>query len=66
MLFAKAFPHRYNPDGSYDSICTACLKTVARAWNENELSSPESAHICDPARIRRIASYACVFEPLGV
>jgi hypothetical protein len=57
-LFRKTFPHRHKTDGSYDSICTACMKTVATSQNEAELSSCESEHICSPANIRRIALHA--------
>jgi hypothetical protein len=42
------FAHRHNSDGSYDSICTKCYATVASAGKEEALSSPESAHVCDP------------------
>jgi hypothetical protein len=42
------FAHRHNSDGSYDSICTHCYATVASAGREGALSSPESAHVCDP------------------
>jgi ribosomal protein L40E len=42
------FARRHNSDGSYDSICTHCYATVASAGREEALSSPESAHVCDP------------------
>ena len=42
------FAHRHNSDGSYDSICTKCYATAASAGGEEALSSPESAHVCDP------------------
>src|SRR5579863_2312785 len=45
---AKAeFPHRHNGDGTYDSICTVCLATVATSQNEAELRVQEEAHVCD-------------------
>jgi len=50
------FPHRQNQDGSYDSICTTCLLTVASAWNEKDLACHEATHICDPVRVYQ-ASY---------
>jgi hypothetical protein len=43
-----SFAHRHNYDGSYDSIRTKCYATIASAGSEEALSSPESAHICDP------------------
>ena len=41
------FAHRRNSDGSYDSICSKCYATAARAWTEESLSSSESVHVCD-------------------
>lgn len=61
-LFRRTFPHREKADGSYDSICTACMKTVATSRSEAELSSYESDHICSPANIRRIAWHAVTPE----
>jgi hypothetical protein len=45
-----SFPHRRNPDGSYDSICTVCLATVATAQREEQLYPRELSHVCDPTR----------------
>jgi hypothetical protein len=45
-----SFPHRRNPDGTYDSICTLCLATVATAQWEEQLYPRELAHVCDPTR----------------
>jgi hypothetical protein len=45
------FVHRHNADGSYDSICLKCYATAARAKKEESLSSPESAHVCDPTAL---------------
>ena len=42
------FPHRFNADGSYDSICTLCRLTVATARIEAELSQFEHNHACNP------------------
>jgi hypothetical protein len=41
-----AFPHRRNPNGSFDSICTQCFRTIATAAAETELKAAESAHKC--------------------
>jgi hypothetical protein len=46
MQPSSSFPHRHNFDGSYDSICTKCYATVARAEKEESLSSSESTHVC--------------------
>ena len=47
------FAHRHNSDGSYDSICFKCYATAATARKEEALSSPESAHVCDPIALYR-------------
>ena len=44
------FPHRHNADGSFDSICTECLATVATRKTEDELYLAELSHVCDPLR----------------
>jgi hypothetical protein len=41
------FPHRRNPDGSFDSICRVCFATVARCNTEDELKEMERNHVCD-------------------
>jgi hypothetical protein len=46
--YARAhFPHRHNPDGSFDSICIECLQTIATRIEEVDLAQQESVHICD-------------------
>jgi len=45
------FPHRHNKDGSHDAVCTACLVTVAKRWDESELLEFELSHVCDPVRL---------------
>jgi hypothetical protein len=42
------FPHRRNQDETRDSICRACLATVATIQNEEGLRAHERTHICDP------------------
>ena len=46
------FPHRKNPDGSCDSICTKCFCTVGTGKTEAELRTLEEAHVCDEAILR--------------
>jgi len=41
-----SFPHRRNPDGTFDSICTECFTTVATEATEAELIYSETAHNC--------------------
>lgn len=43
---ALKFPHRHNRDGSYDSICSRCLVTVATSYKESELLAHEQKHVC--------------------
>jgi hypothetical protein len=49
----RQFPHRLNGDGSYDSICTTCFRTVATAHSEEELAAEERMHECagPPSRL---------------
>ena len=42
----EAFPHRRNPDGSYDSICPQCFRTVSTRAKEDELREDEMRHDC--------------------
>jgi hypothetical protein len=53
--FRPNFPHRYNDDGSYDSICTLCFQTVAKARIEIELSEHERNHKCHPVVLYQIS-----------
>src|ERR1700728_1552209 len=39
-----AFPHRQNADGSFDSICSECFRTVATASTEAQLQAVERVH----------------------
>lgn len=47
MQFISQFPHRKNLDGSYDSICRLCFKTVGTHKFEQQLTQQEKSHICD-------------------
>jgi hypothetical protein len=40
------FPHRHNPNGSFDSICPKCFATVSSKRNETELAGDETNHDC--------------------
>lgn len=42
------FLHRFNSDGTIDTICRECFITVATRSREADLERPESDHICDP------------------
>lgn len=41
-----AFAHRHNDNGTTDSICKRCCKTVASARFEHELEMREEKHLC--------------------
>lgn len=43
----EPFPHRRNPDGSFDSICLKCFRTVATQRNEADLAQAERDHVCE-------------------
>ena len=40
------FAHRHNSDGTVDSICTGCVRTIATEKRESGLQTHEDAHIC--------------------
>jgi hypothetical protein len=42
----ETFPHRPNEDGTYDSICPVCVRTVARGMTEAKLVESELLHKC--------------------
>jgi hypothetical protein len=44
------FPHRHNDDGSFDSICTECLETVATNEDETKLRVYELVYVCNPPK----------------
>jgi hypothetical protein len=48
------FPHRRNPDGTFDSICTQCYATVASNRGEAELRAAEREHECKGFDLGRI------------
>jgi hypothetical protein len=54
------YPHRQNPDGSFDSICLRCFATVATAMEIGQLRSYDKVHVCDATSIahRRAAQNA--------
>ena len=48
---SPVFTHRMNADGGFDSICGSCLDFVAEAPTEEQLSTLDSLHVCDPIRL---------------
>ena len=51
MTKNRIFAHRFNADGTVDSICRECFSTVATAGRESELAVKEQAHSCDPQMV---------------
>ncbi len=41
-----SFQHRHNRDGSCDSICLRCYRTIASTRYEDWLAHEESNHVC--------------------
>jgi hypothetical protein len=57
------FPHRRNPDGTFDSICIQCFATVATGSVEAELKAAESAHACGGFNLGNIMHVAEYVRP---
>jgi hypothetical protein len=58
----STFPHRYNKDGSWDSICPQCFLTVATRSTEDELRKDEREHQCYKAALEKIAALDRMME----
>lgn len=52
--FKRNFPHRRNRDGSHDSICPHCFRTVATRREEAELPDDEQRHVCTEFHLDRL------------
>ena len=50
---STTFPHRLNPDGTWDSICTKCYLTIATEKSEEALAAAEQRHDCYAAQRER-------------
>jgi hypothetical protein len=48
-------PHRENPDGSFDSICHLCWRTVGSSKREEDLAALEQQHVCRKSDAARMA-----------
>jgi hypothetical protein len=44
---AVYYPHKRNEDGSFNSICLVCFRTVASNMTEDELVQEEKKHVCE-------------------
>jgi hypothetical protein len=50
---AVQFIHRFNEDGTIDSICRECFITVATDLSNSHLEIEERKHNCDPSLLDR-------------
>lgn len=42
----KPFTHRYTADGTIESICMTCFRTVCQCRTEEEATKKEANHVC--------------------
>ena len=54
----STYTHRFNSDGTIDSICHTCFRTIGKVSHEADLEPIERGHQCDPLDLTRIASDA--------
>jgi hypothetical protein len=54
-LAEPQFLHRLNRDGTFDSICTRCIKTIASHYSEPPLTVFEQRHKCEGLETRMSA-----------
>lgn len=54
------YAHRYNRDGTTDSICKECFMTVAKAIWEADLERAERVHQCES---RAVAHFRKMVTP---
>lgn len=50
----ELFPHRDNCDGTFDSICPVCFRTVAKKKSESDLQAVEREHVCNEEDLLRL------------
>lgn len=54
------YKHRQNKDGTFDSICLRCFRTVASAPNEESLNNIEPNHHCSEPEVRHYSRMRAV------
>jgi hypothetical protein len=42
----RTYPHRKNADGTWESICSDCLRTIAKVKDETDLEVIDRIHDC--------------------
>jgi hypothetical protein len=45
------FAYRCNDGGTFRSICSCCLQTIAQSAREADLQDAEDSHVCNPAMV---------------
>jgi hypothetical protein len=50
------YPHKRNKDGSFNSICLVCFRTVASHMIEDELAEEEKKHVCGTSLLSKRGS----------
>jgi hypothetical protein len=48
-----SFPYRCNDGGTFRSICSRCLQTIAVSTREADIENAEDSHVCNPAIVER-------------
>jgi hypothetical protein len=52
----RPFRRQINHDNSFDSICNACCRTIARCQLYSDLEQIEEDHVCDGSDLRRVCA----------
>jgi hypothetical protein len=50
------YPHKRKKDGSFDSICLVCFRTIASKLTEDELAPEEKKHVCSTSLLSKRGS----------
>jgi hypothetical protein len=53
---AANYPHKRNKDGSFNSICPVCFRTIASKMTEDELAQEEKKHVCGTSLLSKRGS----------
>lgn len=64
---SPVFTHQKHADGGFYSVCASCLEIAASAPREEQLSTSELMHACDPIRLYQISQgwiRTCHIAPL--
>jgi len=57
-LERKIFQHRFNQDGTFDSICLSCFQTIATTTDEELLDAFQEEHACADIDMYRVERWA--------